>query len=247
MFNLPFATRIAHNTPFIPSFLLRTIYREGHRTGNTASSAHVEQLAHSAALTCGPSLVECQQICESGKSGSGLYGSTVLARAKKYPPGDWDQRIRLYREGLATSPWTLTSELQSQYGIPSRRCRADSSNAGSMCPMTIVFGMQELALDPRIVLDGTERYFAKADAAGNRPAGGRDGVEVQSHIVRLKNCGHWSLLEPSGERALEAILVSLLGESRTVVAGNEGKVGLEDALQPIGATDEVEVTAYTSA
>lgn len=81
--------------------------------------------------------------------------------------------------------------------------------------------MQDIALDPRIVLDGVEAYFQDFKRVDCSTEDENDaGVEVsrfgRSSIVRMPDCGHWSMLEDQGSLALERTLIRLMdafGES----------------------------------
>ena len=49
-------------------------------------------------MSYGPSPAECNFRFPSNSS----YGPTVALRSKKNPQGDWDERVRIYSEGLAS-------------------------------------------------------------------------------------------------------------------------------------------------
>ena len=67
--------------------------------------------------------------------------------------------------------------------------------------MNIIFGLQDIALDPRIVVDGIEQYFVNNDAVAD---------PTQERIIRLPDCGHWSVIEEGGVRALDKVLTDIL-------------------------------------
>jgi len=83
----------------------------------------------------------------------------------------------------------------------------------------VIFGMQDVALDPTIVLDGVEDFMLDAEE-GMRKAdfGGEQGVEVQavgrSSVTKMWGCGHWAMLDAQGARALESVLGRLIGASQ---------------------------------
>lgn len=135
-------------------------------------------------MAYGPSSLECAL----PNTDSRRYGPSVLARSKTNPPGDWDQRVRLYEDGLLRDQWTPSfSGYRATGGQPK----------GFRCPVKVIFGMQDVALDPRVVIDGIEKYFQE-NAAG------------EDQIVRLPGCGHWSVLEEEGVKALDGALMGLL-------------------------------------
>ncbi|KAK4890327.1 hypothetical protein LTR27_010970 [Elasticomyces elasticus] len=198
-------------------------HRPANGSGVDDSLAHL--VAESRAASFGPSSEECPT--HSDKTTT--YGSSVLARSFTEYPGDWLRRIRLYRDGLSTGRWTLDAELQTYK--PSAR----SDWQDFECPVTMIFGLKDHALDPQIVLNGHERHFHGQTAV--RESGESSNADA-SHIVRLKKCAHWSLLEDTGAQTLERTLLwSLRGSTSS--AG-----GLEEALQRVSA-DEVIVDTYS--
>ena len=137
MFNLPLPMLSA--SPSRPLwYLLDWCHRQGHHRGQT--EAITEQLlAESQAASFGPSSAECTKPGELGKT----YGPSVLARAGTNPPGDWLQRIRVYREGLASARWALAKDLQ-RYRPPT-----EASTSAFKCAVTAMYGLQDAALDPK--------------------------------------------------------------------------------------------------
>jgi hypothetical protein len=80
----------------------------------------------------------------------------------------------------------------------------------------VVFGMQDVALDPRIVLHGVDKYMTDAEE-GMRKArvGDEQGVDVHvvggSSVTRLWRSGHWAMLDEQGARVLENMLGWFIG------------------------------------
>lgn len=140
-------------------------------------------------MSYGPSIKEASETPAKGPA----YGASVLDRARTHPPGDWDGRVRLYAEGLLRETWT-----QSFPGAQKSETQ-DSKSLRFKCPMNIIFGLQDIALDPRIVVDGIEKYFIQDDAVADSAA-----------IIRLPDCGHWSVIEEGGLRALDKVLTEAL-------------------------------------
>lgn len=162
----------------------------------------------------GPSLAECSEFPKDGK----CYGPTVLKRSQTKPPGDWDQRVLLYSQGLLRSPWTKSFPRFREYeplsGPPfdGRPRNADATIRPQKfnCLVNVVFGLQDIALDPRIVLDGIEEcLLSESDEAAT------DAALKRERVVRLPTCGHWSLLEDAGIEALDRILHDILTKRTT--------------------------------
>ncbi|KAK1814922.1 hypothetical protein LTR12_010698 [Friedmanniomyces endolithicus] len=225
MFNLPHLvlTMIPSTTM---AYLLDWCHREGHhRRGAASKTGQLSEvlLAESRASSFGPSSAEFT----SQKQNEKTYNLSVRTRAMTSPPGHWLQRIRLYREGLASDKWNLAPILQQYRPAP------EMEEETFKCPVTAIFGLQDVAINPRLALDGIERYFPRpADVA---TGGGGHEKHVTStasgagasHIVRLKDCGHWSLLEdPIGSGVVEKTLLWLLSTQH----GTVSRGSLEDAL-----------------
>jgi hypothetical protein len=82
-----------------------------------------------------------------------------------------------------------------------------------------MFGMQDVALDPEVVLEGMEKHMLDVEGGMRKPDfGGEEGVEVQrvgrSSITKMWGCGHWSMLDGQGARALEMLLLRIVDASR---------------------------------
>ncbi|TKA70146.1 hypothetical protein B0A55_06528 [Friedmanniomyces simplex] len=219
MFNLPYAILTIMPLRTL-EYLLDWCHREGHHRHKVASKpGHVSELflAESRASSFGPGSAECT----SRDHKNSTYSAAVLSRATTSPPGNWLQRIRLYREGLTSGKWTLAPELQRYRPAP------EGEGETFKCPVTVLFGLQDPALDPRVVLDGVERYFtgatkvATGDGSHEKQGTSTASDAGASHIVRLYGCGHWSLLEdPIGSGTLEKTLVCLLSETNGADSGS---------------------------
>lgn len=156
-----------------------------------ASPPSVEEVATRMAMACGPGQVESRISAEDGSA----YGLSVYERSRTAISGDWDGRVKLYAQGLLRRPW------RSSY--PGHVSLKDDSGRFN-CAVSFIFGMQDIALDPRIAVDGIELLFMHADNDHDRH------VARHSRLMRLPECGHWSLLEKDGERALQEVLMNLL-------------------------------------
>lgn len=104
----------------------------------------------------------------------------VLSFSKYTPLYTWLERIRVYRERLASRTWKLNVAAQ-QYAIAVNDKAMDEGRQveGSFnYPMTILFGMDDIAIDPRLVLDGIEQYL---------PYSSDDDAPTakQSHVIKI--------------------------------------------------------------
>ncbi|KAK0920161.1 hypothetical protein LTR91_001022 [Friedmanniomyces endolithicus] len=238
MFNLPHLvlTMIPSTTM---AYLLDWCHHEGHHRRAAASKAGQLSellLAESRASSFGPSSAEFT----SPKHNNKTYSSSVRSRASTSPPGDWLQRIRLYREGLASDKWNLAPTLQQYRPAP------EMDEETFKCPVTAIFGLQDVAIEPRVALNGIERYFLRSakDYTGHgsqerQPTFTTAGAGG-SHIVRLKDCGHWSLLEELGSGVVEKTLLWLLSQQN----GTAGKGSLEEALISDELAHHVTIETY---
>jgi len=154
-----------------------------------------DDVAVNMALSCGPSKAECFSKTPEGVG----YGSSVLLRAQTTLHGDWDERVRLYREGLGLDKW-----VPNYTNLESRR---DEQTGKFCCPVDIVFGLKDVALDPRIVLENIEQYFPDHDFDPTVQ------TSENKHITKLPNSGHWSILEDEGAVALERVLQRIVDRS----------------------------------
>ncbi|GAB1744181.1 hypothetical protein NU219Hw_g1337t1 [Hortaea werneckii] len=188
MFNLPYPLQLLSTAL---DFLVNYCHRQ---IAPTKRRLHVI-----CAASNGPSEAEATSRNAEGQT----YGPSILRRAKANPPGDWLQRIRIYREGLATRSWKPCEAILPY--IPAKEETSNSPRkAGKLrYPTTIVFGLDDLAFDIRIALDGIEDFFVSKDEIGGR----------RSHVVRLKGQGHWFFTQPQGAVVLERVLFALLEKS----------------------------------
>jgi hypothetical protein len=117
--------------------------------------------------------------------------------------------VRIHCEGLALGEWHPN---YPGYQLPIWKTAPESNRKGQFSyNVHVMFGMQDVALDPRIVLDGVEGFMMDAEK-GIRKAdvGGEQGVEVQSvgrsSVTKMWGCGHWAMLDGQGARALGNLL-----------------------------------------
>ncbi|EME43495.1 hypothetical protein DOTSEDRAFT_72764 [Dothistroma septosporum NZE10] len=187
MLTLPFP--LATRMPRLAACLIKFVQRmeHGHHREPTP-----DEVAVRLAMACGPGPSEQHTI---GQDGS-IYGSSVFARSQTLPPGDWDQKVLLYSAGLLLGNWVKT--------YPGRRETSVSVErpAQFKCPVDVIFGLQDVALDPRVVLDGIETCFTTVSD------------EVLERVMRVPECGHWSILQEKGAAALESKLHQILQRSQ---------------------------------
>lgn len=189
------------------------------------------------------------------------YSPSVLARAKR--GGDWDEKVRLYKEGLATEKWTpspMVRPYQAQARPqPQPPSSPSSTSASTMTtrhgnsdeeekkrmfkvPTTILWGTDDVALDTRIMLDGIEEHFAPSSSSAGR----------KSQVVRVPDGQHWIFLEPRkdrvGPRMFEKVLSWCVaegaGKTRDSIGSADDQESLEACLSKFAADGSVQVTSY---
>ncbi|KAF1816068.1 putative alpha/beta hydrolase [Eremomyces bilateralis CBS 781.70] len=163
--------------------------------------------AEALAETVGPGEAEC--VVVEGGHPTHTYGPDVKARART---GGWATRIRLYREGLFSGPWEKS--LETMWKLEQlEEARTRSSSAGGSCgglfntgpvgalmqSSTVVWGMEDPALDSRLNLEGMGDYMS---AKG-------------SQVVQVKGVGHWTPIEEGCREVLvEVVAWAVGGEKR---------------------------------
>lgn len=160
-----------------------------------AAKEHIASWASwSQASSIGPGVNECTV---TGQAPS--YGEDVVKRAMAHPRGDWDTRMRLYQENLFSGDWTLQVQ-QADHGVKQVE---EGEKMGLQYPASIVFGLQDLALDYRTCVKDVETLFRSPTSKQ------KDG----NNIILMEDCGHWSPLEDTGMKVLRGLLLELLGVS----------------------------------
>ena len=163
------------------------------------------------ASSLGPDITNCGTTTADRSS----YGSCVRARAQRID-GDFPQKIRIYREGLLTRPWSMSSQSLASFqmlsdslscSLSERRESTSFSDDGHFdngpvgalkAPCTILWGAKDAALDRMVCLEGMGAYL----------------VGKRSQVILLPEGGHWAITEKDGIRiARECLLWSLQGES----------------------------------
>jgi len=154
------------------------------------------------------------------------YDHTITARARD---GGWPSKICLYREGLGYEQWDLSLELREELEDiflrahlavangshekhnSSRHLRSPPpldpalhvtpvSGGDLRCPTTVIWGLADPVLDPRLTLNGIGDYLPQ-----------------HSQVVTLSNVGHGVPHEPRGIEVLsKVILWFLTGEAENL-------------------------------
>lgn len=186
----------------MPAIRLPILLR--YLTSLSTSSHSAVQIAIRKAKSHGPGPLESKSVSETGLA----YGPSVYARSLTSPPGDWGNKIRLYSDGLLRQPWTPSYDgRDKQSQLVDARLLNDSWTF--KCPVSIIFGLRDVALDPRVVLDGIEDHF-QPDSEDSLQA----SVLANERITRLPKCGHWSLLEHDGAEALNSVISRICLDDR---------------------------------
>ncbi|KAJ5960278.1 uncharacterized protein N7479_007428 [Penicillium vulpinum] len=158
-------------------------------------------MADSMASTMGPSAAESDTKTTSGEA----YPASIRERAFTHVM----HMAAYYRDRAATARWDKSIEtVTSLHSIASGKRRAssgaglfDEGPAGALKANTTIFwGKDDIALDPRICLDGMGDYLVQG-----------------SQIVLLPRTGHWTPLErESGAAFIKAIEWAAQGEKEDI-------------------------------
>lgn len=183
--------------------LLRAIHKMAHGVNSTPST---KEIAEGVAGCLGPSLE--QETTET--STSEKYSKDVVKQsdAEKYV-----SMTNYYRHGTSTDRWEKSLEtITGLYSISDGgEIRRKSSHAGVFdegpegslkAKATVVWGMEDVALNAHINLDGIADYLSR-----------------DSQVVTLPNAGHHTPIEKGSMVALQKVI-------EWAVAGEEGDVGL---------------------
>lgn len=162
--------------------------------------------AEALASSVGPSAKECASIPNG--SPELAYSSSVLARASN---GGWTEKIKYYRNALATAPWEKSLEILWDLNqIEQNTGRRSSSTqdlfdvgpAGCLrAPTTVIWGAGDLAIDRSLATDGIGDFFNSRS----------------SQLVVVSKCGHWAPLDKQAIPVFEeAIEWAVQGEQGTL-------------------------------
>lgn len=134
-------------------------------------------------MSLGPTVAECED-----RRDKEYYGLSVLTRALAQPDKIWDERIRLYRDGLMGKRWR---DIPTHVLPSGTTGRVDESKI--RCKTTVVFGLEDQALDPRLVVDGIQDHVWL-----------RNGFK--GRVVEMEDIGHWSPLNPKCIEVVEKVI-----------------------------------------
>jgi pimeloyl-ACP methyl ester carboxylesterase len=189
-----------------------------HSYGNSREYT-IRDAAESMASTLGPSTEECK---------------TETTDHEQYPPCVLERRASAtiehmalyYRHGTATGRWsksleTITALYSLDHGNELRRMSSgaglfdDGPKGALKANATIVWGKNDLALDPHLSLDGISDYLTH-----------------NSQVVMLTKSGHFTPIEPESRLALEKV-------TEWAVKGEKEDIG--DVLKAVYPGAEVTV------
>jgi pimeloyl-ACP methyl ester carboxylesterase len=184
--------------------LLKSVHKKSH--GQTDMSP--QDIAESMASSLGPSVAESKTKTPNGDS----YPVTLQnERAFAHVV----HMANYYRHGASMARWTKSIEtIASLHSITPGAGRASSGAGlfnegppGSLKASTTIFwGKEDIALDPRICLDGMSGYLVQG-----------------SQVVLLPRTGHWTPMETESRAAL-------IKAVEWTVQGEKGDIGT--ALEP---------------
>lgn len=187
-----------------------------HSQLSSSTQATPTTYANSLAMSYGPGPAECDfgpSECDFRFPSNSSYSPRVRLRSMKNPQGDWDERVRIYSEGLALGKWRPD---YPTYQPPLWLATPESARKGTFSyPVHAVFGMQDVALNPGICLGSLEEFMLDAEQGMRKSQiETGQGVEYQSvgrsSITRLPLCGHWSMLDEQGKEVLDRLLRRLI-------------------------------------
>lgn len=140
------------------------------------------------------------------------YSESVRARIPDY---GLTQKIRIYRENLIRAPWEKSLDtIVELSAIADASPRRSSSGAGLFdqgppgalkAPATIVYGREDPAFSPKLVLSGLSDYLVKG-----------------SRVLVVEKGGHWLPFEKVGARVLERVVLEVVGQRGEGVSSMEG-------------------------
>lgn len=142
----------------------------------------------------GPGAVQFQSPADSTQQEENGYSDSVKRRCADY---GMSEKIRYYREGLIFGTWEKSLETVvalSELPVDPHRSGSgaglfEDGPPGSMkAPITLIYGKQDMAFDPRLALDGISDYLTKG-----------------SQVLALNKSGHWLPSEELGAKVIENV------------------------------------------
>lgn len=151
------------------------------------------------ASSIGPSMEES---VASGK-GDLAYPASARARAQK---GAWFEKVRVYRDGLAFSPWEKSLEILWDLNqLEPRKVRRRSSSTVALfntgpegtlrAPTTVILGKDDIAIEHSIAVQGIKDIFGCKS----------------SQLIEISDCGHWTPLDKKGALVFEKVIAWAAG------------------------------------
>lgn len=176
------------------------------------------------ASSLGPSMEEC---VTSGKEDL-AYPVSIRERVQS---GALFEKVRIYRDGLAFSPWEKSLEtLWDLTQLQPVKVRRRSSSGVALfntgpegtlrAPTTVIWGQDDIAIERSIATQGIKDIFGCKS----------------SQLVEIPGCGHWSPNEKKGAPIFEKVIAWAAG----------GEVGsLEKKLFPDSDPDHRSAYRFT--
>jgi len=151
---------------------------------------------------------------------SGSYDNSVRLRAAD-PNGRFFESIRLYREGLTSGVWEQSSEIKDARALLTSNSSSLASDrestlsasqpqGGLKVPLTMLWCIEDVALDHHICVDGIEDYVCE------------DSIIVKFKGEKGRKIGHWVPVTAPDElaRAIEWVSNGKQGELTKALGDN---------------------------
>lgn len=199
--------------------------RHCHRSANKSLFKADSSLPHAAdamAGTIGPGWADCKTATKSGEQ----YGKTILdSRAHTTSASFFLHQTYYYNKRVSSGKWEKSLEVIADlHSLENERGPSSSGESmiqGSMpqgslrAPTTVIWGKDDMALDPKICLDGYAGYMVP-----------------KSQLVSLEGVGHWVPVDAMGAKAVETAL-------HWEFASNVDAKSLEDVLKEQGVQGDM--------
>ncbi|KAF1919088.1 Alpha/Beta hydrolase protein [Ampelomyces quisqualis] len=145
------------------------------------------------AMSIGPGM---RQLDENPEDNSSLrYGESLR---KRLHDRGMSEKARIYQDGLFLGKWEKslqTAVALFEIGAADEGTMAHQHIAALKAPATILLGERDPAFDWQLALTGIKEFLTRG-----------------SHVVMVKDAGHWLPLEPSGRRVVEKVISWALNE-----------------------------------
>lgn len=180
--------------------------RVTHRVSHGKAEFTIRDAAECMASTRGPSVEECKT-----KTADGVEYPASVKTQRVF--GNFDHMVGYYRDGAAVSRWQKSIETIASLHSIARggELRRTSVGAGLFDDgpqgalkgyATVIWGKEDIALDPQLCLDGISDYLVR-----------------NSQVVMLPRSGHFTPIERESRVALEkAVEWTVKGEREDIGA-----------------------------